>query len=104
MYTGVHILDNVRRVDRIGIRQLRTDCARAVQRAGAGERIVITVDGRPVAQLGPLEAEPGRVTLDDLVARDLVVGPRSAERPEPVVTMRLWAGVRSERVLREVRG
>ena len=65
---------------------------------------MITVDGRPVAQLGPLEADAGGVTLDDLVARDLLVAPRSEDRSEPVLTVRLWAGVRSERVLREVRG
>ena len=35
-----------------------TSTAAAVRRAGGGERIVITVDGRPVAQLGPLEPAP----------------------------------------------
>src|SRR4051812_41254780 len=40
---------------RIAIRELRNDVASVVRRAGAGERIVITVDGRPGAQLGPPE-------------------------------------------------
>src|SRR4029079_14955940 len=42
-------------VEQIGIRDLRNQSAAAVRRAGAGEWIVITVDGRPVAQLGPIE-------------------------------------------------
>src|SRR5213592_4960645 len=40
---------------RVGIRELRNDVAAVVRRAAAGERITVTVDGRPVAQLGPLE-------------------------------------------------
>jgi prevent-host-death family protein len=38
----------------VGIRELRGDLATAVRRAEAGERIVITIGGRPAAQLGPL--------------------------------------------------
>lgn len=40
----------------IGIRQLRADVAAGVRRAGAGEHIVISIGGRPIAQLGPLGA------------------------------------------------
>jgi len=71
---------------RIGIRELRNDVAAVVRRAGAGERIVVTVDGRPVAQLGPLSPE-GSPSLDDLVAAGHVVAPRRAAAPpipEPV--------------------
>jgi prevent-host-death family protein len=92
-------------VDRVGVRELRNHTAAAVRRAGAGERIVITVDGRPVAQLGPIE--PGRgagPTLDDLAARGLVVLPRRADRPGPVASVPVWAGFRFDRVLRDVRG
>ena len=39
----------------IGTRELRANLAAALRQVGAGERLVITVDGRPVAQLGPLE-------------------------------------------------
>jgi len=63
---------------RVGIRELRNDVAAVVRRAAAGERVVVTVDGRPVAQLGPLE--PTTLTLDDLVATGLVRGP---SRPRP---------------------
>jgi len=64
----------------IGVRELRNDVAAVLRRAAAGERIVVTVDGVPVAQLGPLEP-PGQPTLDDLVATGLVHPPR---RPGPV--------------------
>src|SRR3546814_20459671 len=42
-------------MEQIGARELRANLAAALRQAGAGERVVVTVDGRPVAQLGPLE-------------------------------------------------
>ena len=45
--------------NRVGIRELRNQVAAVVRRAAAGERVVVTVDGRPVAQLGPLEPGAG---------------------------------------------
>lgn len=91
-------------MERLGVRQLRNTTAEAIRRAGAGERIVITVDGRPVAQLGPIEPAGGDVSLDDLVARGLLVRARRADRPAPALTVHLWAGARLDRVLGEVRG
>jgi antitoxin (DNA-binding transcriptional repressor) of toxin-antitoxin stability system len=91
-------------MDRLGVRQLRNATAEAIRRAGAGERIVIPVDGRAVAQLGPIEPAPGAMTLDDLVARGLVVRARRADRPAPTLVVDLWAGGRLDRVLADVRG
>jgi prevent-host-death family protein len=70
---------------RVGIRELRNDVAAVVRRAGAGERIVVTVDGRPVAQLGPVEPV-GEPTIEDLVASGAIVAPRrvAPAAPEPV--------------------
>jgi antitoxin (DNA-binding transcriptional repressor) of toxin-antitoxin stability system len=45
-----------------------------LRRAEAGERIVVTVDGRPVAQLGPLEAHR-RSPIDDLITAGLARPP-----------------------------
>lgn len=42
---------------RIPQRELRNNVSEVLRRAEAGERLTITVDGRPVAELGP----PGRV-------------------------------------------
>lgn len=91
-------------MERIGVRELRGDLAAAIRRAGAGERIVITVDGAPVAQLGPLESSDGEPTIDDLAARGLVVRARRDDRPAPEFVMPLWAGTRLDSLVREVRG
>lgn len=91
-------------VERLGIRDMRARTASLVRRAGAGERIVITVGGRPVAQLGPLDAIDGSPTIDDLVARGLLEPARRADRPPPDLQIDLWTGNRLDRALREVRG
>jgi prevent-host-death family protein len=90
-------------MDRLGVRQLRNQTAAAVRRAGAGERIVITVDGRPVAQLGPIDAGAGVLTLDDLAARRLVQLPGRADRVAPEAAVAVWAGFRLDRLLRDIR-
>jgi prevent-host-death family protein len=38
-------------------KELRHDVAGVLRRAEGGERIAVTVSGRPVAQLGPLEPD-----------------------------------------------
>jgi prevent-host-death family protein len=89
----------------MNVRTLRGQLAQALRRAEAGERIVVTVGGRPVAQLGPVEADTGRgPTIEDLVARGLLVAARRDDRPDPGVTVPLWAGARIDRLLREIRG
>lgn len=90
-------------MERIGARDLRNSTAAVIRRAGAGERIVITVDGRPVAQIGPIEAAGGDATIDDLAARGLLVPARRHDRPAPAFVMPVWAGTRIDRLLREVR-
>jgi prevent-host-death family protein len=91
-------------MERIGVRDLRNATAYAVRRAGRGERIVITVAGRPVAQLGPLEPLDGTLTLDDLAFRNLVELPGTDDRSAPTAAVEVWAGFRLDRVLRDVRG
>ena len=86
-------------------RLLRSQLAQALRRAEGGERIVVTVGGRPVAQLGPVEAGAAEgPTIEDLVARGLVVAARRDDRPPPALTVPLWAGTRIDRLLREIRG
>ena len=91
-------------MERGGTRELRGDLSALVRRAGAGERIVVTVDGHPVAQLGPVEPTDGAVTIDDLVARGLLQAARRPDRPAPEFSMPLWAGTRIDQLVREVRG
>lgn len=73
-------------LERIGIRELRNQVAALVRRAADGERIIVTVDGQPMAQLGPL-TPVGGATLDDLFASGLARAPRRGDHPaapEPI--------------------
>jgi prevent-host-death family protein len=90
-------------VERVGIRELRNSVAAVVRRAGAGERLVVTVDGVPAAQLGPLEA-PAAPSLDDLVAAGLAHPPGRRDRPAPPPAEDAPVDVRPERALDELRG
>lgn len=81
---------------------MRATLADAVRRANAGERTVITASGRSVAQLGPLDADAP--DLQRLVASGALIAPRRTSEwraPDPVP---VWAGVRLDQVLRELRG
>ncbi len=49
-------------------RELRNHVSEVLRRAEAGERLTITVDGRPVAELGPLASADRPTPLRDLLA------------------------------------
>ena len=67
-------------MERIAIRELRNHASRVVRRAHAGERIIITVDGIPTAQIVPLDATSIAATLDDLVSQGRLPGPPHRHR------------------------
>ena len=87
----------------VGVRELRNQVAALVRRAGAGDRVVITVDGRPVAQLSPLDPI-GAPQIDDLVAAGLLVPPGRRDMPEAPDPAVLPVDVRAESIIAEVRG
>ena len=87
----------------MNIRELRANLAAVVRRAEAGHRIVVTVGGRPVAQLGPLDHGLGQPTLDDLAARGLLQRARRTDRPAPELLVATPVGTRLDRLLDEVR-
>ena len=64
---------------------LRANLAAALRQVGAGERLVITVDGRPVAQLGPLEpaAPPPSLTSRRPACSSRRADPSRPNRPMP---------------------
>ena len=86
----------------VGIRELRNDVAAVVRRAASGERIVVTVDGKPVAQIGPLEPT-GAPTLEDLVASGHVVAARRAA-PDAPPAVAAPVDARSGWILDDIRG
>jgi prevent-host-death family protein len=90
-------------MDRVGIRELRNNVAAVVRRAAGGERITITVDGVPAAQLGPLSPE-GPPTLDDLVAAGLALPPGRSDHPPPAEPEDVPVDARPDSVLDELRG
>jgi prevent-host-death family protein len=68
-------------VERIGIRELRNYASRVVARARAGERILITVDGVPAAEIGPISGPPRERSLEELAATGLLIPPRESNDP-----------------------
>lgn len=91
-------------MDEIGIRDLRANLAAVARRAGDGERFLVTVDGRPIAQMGPIESSDDRPGLAELAARGLLQTANRHDRPGPAMVMPLWAGTRIDQLVREVRG
>ena len=89
-------------VDTIGVRELRASLAEAVRRAANGQRTIISSSGRPVAQLGPLDEQAP--ALEQLIASGALVAPRRTGEWRPPGPVAVWAGVRIDRALRELRG
>ncbi|MCP4958833.1 MAG: type II toxin-antitoxin system prevent-host-death family antitoxin [Actinomycetia bacterium] len=87
----------------VGIRELRSDLAAHVRRAGAGDPVVVTVDGKPIARLVPL-GDGGDPSLDDLIAAGLLEPPRRSETPPPPQPNDPVAGMRIDDVLHDLRG
>ena len=88
----------------IGVRELRNQVASVLRRAGAGERVVVTVDGRPVAQVGPLTPSGSGATLWDLAAAGLIEPPRRPDRPADPAPLPLPADLSADRLLESSRG
>jgi prevent-host-death family protein len=62
----------------VAISTLRAELSSWIGRVRAGEEIVITDRGTPVARLLPVDAAP---LLDQLIERGVVGKPRRADRP-----------------------
>lgn len=90
-------------MESIGVRELRSNVASVLRRAAGGERIVVTMNGEPVAQLGPVEPT-GSPTLEDLVASGLVQAPRRPGEVAPLDPIDLAVDIRLDDVLATLRG
>ncbi len=89
---------------RLSMSDLRRDLAASLRRAEAGERIVVTVDGRPVAQLGPVGADEAVLTLDHLLAVGLITAAERPDHPDPLPPTQLPVDVRVDSVIDDLRG
>jgi prevent-host-death family protein len=69
--------------EQVGIRALQQNASGVVQRAAAGEVIVITDRGRPVARLVPIAAGPLHQLLDEGRARPARIQPWDLPEPLP---------------------
>lgn len=85
------------------MREFRSGLALFVRRAQMGERIVITVDGTPVAQLSNMGSDFVGVSMTDLVARGIVHAPRRTGDWIPAEPLALYSGARVDRALAQVR-
>ncbi len=64
------------------MRELRNQASRVVRRARSGERIVITLDGVPVAQIVPLDPTPNEPSIEELVASGRLIAPLTNAPPD----------------------
>ena len=104
-YTNHVLSATLRYMRSIGIRELRERSATFIKRAGAGEQMIITVSGDPVATLGPITpATTQTITLTDLVANGAVVAPRRRDKYQLPKAITFNSGSRIDQTLREVRG
>ena len=88
----------------LGIRELRAELATHVRRAESGDRVIITVDGQPAAQLAPI-SPVGEPDLDDLAAAGLVRRPARVDRPPaPTELPLLPVDLSVDQLLAELRG
>lgn len=91
------------------MRQLRSDLAAALRRAAAGEELVVTVSGAPVARLAPVSrtAHSADVDLGEmlrlLVASGAIVAPRRTGAVQTIEPLPLLPHPRLDLLLRDVR-
>jgi len=91
-------------IHHVGTRDLRANLARHLRSAEAGHTILVTVDGKLVAQIGPVGLVNENPSVEALIASGLVEAPTNSDRQRPKVVFDLPAGLSSDRALREIRG
>ncbi|MDZ4826626.1 MAG: type II toxin-antitoxin system prevent-host-death family antitoxin [Actinomycetota bacterium] len=75
----------------VGVRDLKNNLSRYLERVRAGDQVVVTDHGRPVARLTPMD--PGVDRLAELVASGVVRAPKDATRHRPARRVRAKATV-----------
>lgn len=65
----------------VGVRELKNNLSRYLERVKTGEEIVVTDHGRPVARLSAIDPAEDRLSM--LISTGLVTPPRSTVRQRP---------------------
>lgn len=89
-------------MDTIGIRALRAELAHVVGAAERGHSTVITVHGRPVAQIAPVVTPAA--TIEQLIAGGWLHAPRRTGAWRPPPATETVVGTRIDLALRDLRG
>jgi prevent-host-death family protein len=90
-------------MERIAVRELRNQASRVVRRARAGERLIITVDGVPAAEIGPVSPAERGTSLEELIAAGAVVAALVRTPARPAKPLPAPSGRASLDVLRQLR-
>lgn len=83
---------------------MRGNLATFLRAAGSGRRIVVTVDGKPIAQLSAIESDDLDLSFRALAERGEITLATDPSRSDPGTPVPLWPGARLDRLVREVRG
>ena len=71
--------------DEVGVRDLKNNLSRYLDRVQRGEEIIVTEHGKPIAKIVPYE---GKSTLEELIDAGIVTPPKKTGRfelPPPIV-------------------
>jgi prevent-host-death family protein len=67
--------------ERVGVRDLKNNLSRFLEQVRAGQEIIVTDHGRPVARLSGIDAATS--ALDELIAAGIVLPPATNVRSLP---------------------
>lgn len=86
---------------RVGVRELKNSLSGHLRRVRAGEHILVTDRGRPIARLVPPDLPPGVVRL---IREGRLIPPRAGGRmPRPVIPYRRGSKLLSDVVIEQRR-
>ena len=87
----------------IGVREFRSNLASYLRDAYLGHRIIITSDGKKMAELGPISGGSLNNSLEALIATGLLEAPTQAIHEAQPASFQLPAGANSQQILKELR-
>ena len=90
-------------IQKVPMSLMRKNFASYLRVANRGEQLIVTVDGEPLAVVGPLSAMSS-VTLEQLVAAGLIVQPSVDYFPEQPAEMFFPVDIDPIALLKEIRG